>query len=140
MPYKDPVVRRIKSEERWERWAKRNPEKANARMREWRNRNPKYMLVHAASRRAKRDGIECTLTLENCPDIPEICPITLIPLFRRNDGKMGPCDNSPTLDRVNPNLGYTPDNVRVISHKGNRWKNDMTVTDIKRLLDYVLCK
>lgn len=124
------------SSERWKSWAKRNPEKANARMREWRDRNPEYMLVHSAKRRAKRDGVPFELTLETCPPIPEVCPVALIPIFKRNDGTKGPIDNSPTLDRINPELGYVVSNVRVLSHKGNRWKSDMKIEDIERLLAY----
>lgn len=137
MPYKDPVIAKQKSQERWDKWAHNNKEKANARMREWRYRNPEYMLVHSARRRAKRDGIPFELTRDNCPPIPETCPIALIPIYVRNDGTKGPCDNSPTLDRVDPTKGYTVDNTRVVSHKGNRWKSDMSIADLERLLDYM---
>lgn len=137
MPYKDPEVAKAKSAERYERWSKKYPEKANARMRDWRRRNPKYMLRKSAERRAKEKEVEFNLSLEDIPDIPELCPIALIAISPRDDGGRGPCDSSPTLDRVKPELGYVKGNVRVISHRGNRWKNEMTVADVKRLLDYM---
>ena len=122
---------------RWERWSKRHPERANARAREWRQRNPKYMLFHSAKRRALTKGIEFTITMEDIPDLPETCPIALIPIKARNDGKRGPCENSPSLDRVDTTGGYTCDNIRIISHRGNRWKSDMTIEDITRILKYM---
>lgn len=139
MPYKDPDIAKEKRTERWTRWAERNPEEAAKRGREWRRRNPEYMLVYSAKRRAKERGIEFTLTRDNCPPIPEVCPVLLIPLMRRPeaDKRKGPWDNSPSLDRINPELGYTPDNVRVISHKANRMKSDMTIEMLERLISYM---
>jgi hypothetical protein len=136
MPYKDPEIRSIKSGERYRSWASRNPVRANARMREWRQRNPKYFLHHSAKRRADGKGMEFNLSLDDIPDIPATCPIALIPIFARNDGKRGPCDNSPTLDRVDSSKGYTPDNIRVISFRANRWKSEMSIEQIERLLAY----
>jgi hypothetical protein len=137
LPYKDPIKAKAASKESAARWSKRHPEKAAENARLWRARNPKYMLLHSAKRRSKRDGIELSITQDNIPDIPEMCPIADIPLFVRNDGTQGPCENSPTLDRVNPKLGYLPNNIRVISHKGNRWKSDMTIENLERILQYM---
>ena len=137
MPYKDPEVRAAKSAERYKSWAKRNPEKANLRMKEWRDRNPEYMLRVGAQRRSKAKGIEFDLELSDIPTIPEICPIALIPIHPRNDGTKGPCDNSPTLDRIDPLKGYVKNNVRILSHRGNRWKGEMTIEDVERLLSYM---
>lgn len=119
------------------RWSKKWPEKAAAKAREWRARNPEYMLVHSAHRRAKRDGIECELTRENCPPIPEYCPILGIKLQARNDGTKGPLNSSPTIDRRDPSKGYTLDNVCVISHAANRLKSDMTIEQLERILAYM---
>lgn len=94
------------------------------------------MLFKSAQRRSKCDGRDFNITIEDIPDIPEFCPIARIPIHPRLDGKQGPCDNSPSLDRVDPNIGYCAGNIRVISHKANRWKNNMTIEDLKRLLDY----
>jgi hypothetical protein len=95
------------------------------------------MLRISAKRRAEKNGTYFDLLLEDIPDIPEICPVALIPIFPRSDGKRGPCDNSPTLDQVDPTKGYVKGNVQILSHKGNRWKNEMTVTDVERLLAYM---
>lgn len=96
------------------------------------------MLFKAAERRARNEGTPFNLKLEDVPDIPKTCPIALIPLFVRDDGGRGPCENSPSLDRIKPELGYVIGNIRVISFKGNRWKSDMTVEDMERLIRYSL--
>ena len=44
---------------------------------------------------------------------PERCPVLNIPLL--STGKR--TDNSPSLDRIIPSLGYVPGNVKVISWK-----------------------
>lgn len=114
----------------------RDREKVNANSRAWQQKNTRYFLHARAKRRSQDRDIEFSITLEDIPEIPEICPIALIPLFRRNDGTRGPCDNSPTLDRFDPTIGYTKDNIRIISHRGNRWKSEMTIGDVRRLLAY----
>lgn len=118
-------------------WCKDNPEKVNAKSKRWRDRNPEYFLFYMAKRRAKEDGIEFSITMEDIPDVPETCPILDIPLYKRTDGKRGPCDNSPTLDRVNPLKGYVIDNLQIISYKANRWKSNMTKADLQLLIDYI---
>ena len=137
MPYKNPKIAKTKSKERWLSWKNRNPEKANARMREWRQRNPLYMMHAAAKRRCKVKGEEFTLLLEDMPEVPEICPVALIPIRFKEEATKGPSDHSPTLDKINPSGGYIKDNIRVLSHKGNRWKSDMTISDVERLLAYM---
>lgn len=112
--------------------------KRNEQARAWRRRNPKWYLRWSALRRAKKKNIEFSLTLEDIPEIPDICPIALIPLFiKEYDGGKGPCDNSPTLDRKDTHKGYVPGNVRVISFRANRWKADMVTADVERLLEYM---
>ncbi len=118
------------------RWSKKNPEKAAAKGRAWRRRNPSYMLHHGAKRRAEIKGIVFEICKEDIPEIPTHCPLTGIEIKFREDGGQGPWDHSPSLDRINPLLGYVKGNLRVISHKGNRWKDDMTREDVQRLLDY----
>jgi len=119
------------------RWSKNNPEKAAANARAWRRRNPKYMMHHHAKRRAQQKGIEFDIVIDDIPDIPDVCPIAGIPLSFRDDGGRGPCDNSPSLDRIRGELGYIPGNIRVISHRGNRWKGEMTRDEAQRVLDYI---
>lgn len=61
--------------------------------------------------------------------MPARCPMLGIPL--RLQGPRSA--NSPSLDRLDPALGYVPNNVRVISDHANRLKGDRTLSQLKDL-------
>jgi hypothetical protein len=82
------------------------------------------LLIHNAKSRAKKNGIEFDINISDII-IPEVCPYFGIPLFV-NQGKCGPCDNSPTLDRIDSSKGYVKGNVEVISMRANTIKNSGT--------------
>lgn len=63
---------------------------------------------------------------------PKECPILGIPITRKLKR-----DNFPSIDRVDSSKGYTKGNVRVISHKANRMKQDNTVETLKKLIQYM---
>ena len=56
--------------------------------------------------------------------IPELCPVFGTPLVGGLNGH--PEHNSPSLDRLDPEKGYTMDNVVIISMLANRIKQDAT--------------
>lgn len=90
----------------------------------------KYLLNNARAR-AKKRGLEFNITIEDIP-IPNVCPLLYIPLFP-SEGKMS--NNSPTIDRINPKLGYIKENVWIISNKANRYKNDATLEELELLIN-----
>jgi len=65
--------------------------------------------------------------------IPVVCPILGLPLITTPPKS----DNTPTLDRIVPSLGYTPDNIHVISFRANRLKQDATALELGAILSYV---
>jgi hypothetical protein len=87
-------------------------------------RPPRWLsiAVSAAKTRAKRDGIMFSLEVSDIA-LPTHCPVLGIPLVLGHEKKK---DDSPSLDRVIPHLGYTPGNVIVISWLANRLKADVT--------------
>jgi len=95
--------------------------------------NPARWLLWVSRSRAKKKGIEHTLTEQDIV-VPSVCPVLGIRLVA-NDGKVGA--SSPTLDRVDPSKGYVPDNVKVISHLANNYKRNMTIDMVKKLLAYM---
>lgn len=94
---------------------------------------PESQLLSNARSRAKRLGIEIDIEISDIV-IPETCPLLGIPIFI-GEGKS--CNNSPSLDRVHPDKGYTKGNVRVISHKANTKKQDNTIEDFERFIRYM---
>ncbi len=81
---------------------------------------------------AKRKGVPFNLTLDDIK-VPEFCPILGIPLVRSTGAHT---DSSPSLDRINPSLGYIRSNVIVISYRANRIKNDATISELQKISDF----
>lgn len=94
---------------------------------------PKKALIYRAKVRAKKLGIEFDLKIENI-SIPTICPVLGIEL-NTFGSKMG--DDSPSLDRINPMIGYIKSNVSVISQKANRLKSNLTRETLVQILNYM---
>ena len=99
--------------------------------------DPAALLLKGAKERAKNQGIPCTIGKEHIV-IPDVCPILGIPITINvlgNNG--GNRDQSPSLDKVKPELGYVPGNVRVVSNKANRLKADNTIETLEAILKYM---
>jgi hypothetical protein len=91
-------------------------------------------ILWAAKYRAKRDGLNFDLVLSDI-HIPTHCPVLGLPLQGKT-GTKGPSDNSPTLDRIRPGLGYIKGNVMVISNLANRLKSDADVEHLEKLAGF----
>jgi hypothetical protein len=104
-------------------------------------KNPERYLWRAAKQRAQKFNVPFTIQPSDIV-IPEICPVLGIPLkIRIGHGR--PMDDSPSLDRLIPKLGYTPENVCVISNRANALKKNSTVEELEALLRWVrsrICK
>ncbi len=92
-------------------------------------------MLKNARRRAKDCGVPFSITEADCI-VPAVCPILGIPLFR-GKGQNGFSDNSPSLDRIIPELGYVPGNVCVISYRANRIKSDASRAELHAIADYI---
>lgn len=93
----------------------------------------KRKMLAGAKKRSGRKNWLFDLMVEDII-IPEVCPVLGIPLFVGDDTCS---DNSPTLDRIDPNGFYTKDNVQVISLRANRIKNDATLEELEALVMYM---
>lgn len=84
---------------------------------------------------SKAEGVEFSLDFEDI-QFEEFCPILGIKLnyFVKNNG---PCDDSPSFDRIDPNKGYIKGNVVLISQKANRIKNNGTSEELRKIADYL---
>jgi len=93
---------------------------------------------------AKKAGIEFTIEPEDIPGVkiewyntrkqgsrdtwraieyPKVCPVLKVELDWGMNGRQ---PNSPSLDRVNPKLGYIPGNVMILSMLANAMKQNAT--------------
>ena len=113
---------------------------AQKRYRDKRKRDPEALLYHLryqmranAKKRAEAAGLPFSLSVNDIV-IPEVCPVFGIPLAAPTGEKSGPQDNSPSLDRIRPALGYVPGNVRVISYKANRLRNNGTFVELMQVV------
>lgn len=94
-------------------------------------------LYNRLKRSAQKRNIEFTLSVTDLHDLsfPITCPVLGIPMTF-NRGR--PQDNSYSVDRIDSSIGYTIDNIRVISFRANRLKSDATQSEITKLADYVI--
>lgn len=102
--------------------------------------DPRLKLYYGAKKRASDFGLEFSLTVDDIK-IPETCPIRGTKV---TDGTgSGPQRSSlnfdsPSLDRINNQRGYTPENVRVVSRKANLIKSNASCAEIIRIMLYML--
>lgn len=108
--------------------------KSKARYAATRTTKAKERLLAGAKDRAKIRGIEFDLLVDDI-SWPSVCPVLGISLTY--NGQDGHKDSRASLDRRNPSLGYTKDNVRIISMRANRIKSDATAEELRKILDYM---
>lgn len=132
------------------KWREKNPTKAAMYVKVYRERHPekykehyikmnekfRYDLVskiyNAAKVRAKKKGVPFDISKLDI-SIPRYCPILGIELKM---GKEYARDYSPSLDKINPELGYIKGNIMIISHKANTMKSNATFSDIEKLYNF----
>lgn len=95
-------------------------------------------LLELAKGRAKAKGWEFSITIDDFKPT-ELCPLLGLPLDFSKRGK-GPAPNSPTIDRIDPSIGYVPGNVWVISHKANTIKSNATLHQLEVLVTNLITK
>lgn len=100
---------------------------------DWYAQRYKRAMVSSARSRAKVQGVPCTIT-EDDIDIPVFCPALGLKLEIAFAGEAK--DNSPSLDKIVPELGYVPDNIVVISNLANTMKNKGTIEQLRDLADF----
>jgi hypothetical protein len=103
-----------------------------ARKRKRQDADPKgewwYNAAGQAKDRAKTRALPFALHLrEPCCAIPDNLGIALV--YGRKS-KAGPAPSSPSIDRIRPELGYVPGNVRVISMRANQIKSNASADEL----------
>jgi len=81
-----------------------------------------------------RRGLDFTIDFGDIV-FPTHCPILGLELdyFTENGWE----ENSPSFDRINPDLGYVKGNVAIISMRANRIKNNGTSAEHRKIADFM---
>lgn len=121
------VARREKEERYHARW----PGKQKETSRSYYTRYPAVMLMRNARRRAKKNGVPFDLE-DHMPALQErldggVCEMTGLPF--NLDNADGFWWDSPSIDRIKPELGYVYSNIRLVLYGMNagmnRWGEDV---------------
>lgn len=113
----------------------RNKEKHRAQHRKWREGNAAYLLWYKAKRRAEEKGLAFDIEVSDVV-IPAMCPVLGIAMASEKAGSMQ-SDGCPTLDKIDPSLGYVKGNVAVISWRANKLKGNGTLDELSRIADWL---
>lgn len=92
-----------------------------------------FTMWCSAKARARRLNLSFDISIADVI-VPDKCPVLGIPLFQ---GVGTSVDNSPTLDRIDSKLGYRKENVKVISNRANRIKQNATAEELRSVATYV---
>lgn len=121
------------------RWKCRECQRRYARgyKKNLRRDRPALVLFHHARTRASARLVPFEITEDDITAVWPTdgkCPALGIPL---EAGKEVLHDGSPTLERLDNTLGYTPGNIAVISYAANRAKSSLTLPQMERLLAWM---
>lgn len=94
------------------------------------HKRPDVGMWSRAKKRAKEKSIGFDIEVSDVV-IPKNCPLLGIELSVSSGNSK---DCSPSLDRIDPKLGYIKGNIWVISHKANTVKSDLTLKELKCIL------
>ena len=95
-------------------------------------------LLYSARRRAKQTGLAFDLSLSDIR-IPDRCPVLQIKLEKalRKSRSRRARINAPSVDRIDPNRGYTKDNIGIISHRANNLKRDGSAEEHIKVAEFM---
>lgn len=113
---------------------RQDPDFMKARRESANNKPTEMKLLISARRRAYLKGLEFTISVEDIT-IPKYCPILKNVEIRPSKGVVA--HYSPSLDRIDPEKGYIPGNVWVVSHKANSMKNNADEKTLKAFAKWV---
>ena len=85
------------------------------------------MMWLTAQNNASKHNREFSISQEDII-IPDFCPLLGIKITKIL-GK-GRVPSNPSLDRIDNSIGYTKENIMVVSEKANRIKMDLTIKEL----------
>lgn len=116
-----------------------NPEKVNAYQRKWDAANPHAKIFTMKKARAREAKVPFTLVFEDMV-WPTHCPALGTELEyvagSNGRGQRSP-EITPSFDRIDPAIGYTPQNTVIISQLANRIKSNATHDQIRKVSEWL---
>lgn len=114
-------------------WVDKNRKKVNKYQRDRKLNSPESVLYTNAKNRAKRKGVEFNIDINDII-VPEFCPILGLKLIH---GVGRWIDECPSLDRIDSTKGYIKDNIHVISYRANMLKNNATIEELEKIVNFL---
>lgn len=104
-----------------------------------RERYPWQHLIGAAKGRAEKKGVPFCLSLEwGAERWTGFCEMTGVEFVMAMPGRPGPRIFSPSIDRIEPKLGYVPDNCRFILWGINALKGEATDAEVMLIAEAIV--
>jgi len=116
---------------------KANPKTYEEKRRKLRVQQLENQILSRAKYRAKSNNIAFNITKDDIV-VPLYCPVLGIKIETKF-GRKGYHPDSPSLDRIRPELGYIKGNVRIISARANLLKNNATIEELEYVLEDLKC-
>lgn len=112
---------------------KKSRKEQNTYKKKLNRQNPLGNILQQARRRAKLKNVPFDITTDDV-EVPEFCPVLGLRLAVNEDHVK---DNSMTIDRIVPELGYVKGNVAIISFKANTIKNNASIEELEKVLQWL---
>ncbi len=93
-------------------------------------------MIQNSQNRCRVTGREFAINRDDI-HLPVVCPVFGIPFTNEPTGTSVPHDNAYSLDRIDNEIGYVPENIRVISYRANTLKGDATIEELEAILAYM---
>lgn len=131
----DPDYREYRRKWQYDRYHKDATGKLANQRRAYHKLDTAARLTRGARNRAKRKGIAFDITVGYVRQLwpsDGRCPVLGYRMVLDRD-----LDESPSLDRIDPEQGYVMGNVRIISFRANRLKADAHAFELDRIAAYM---
>lgn len=119
----------------WLKTLKANPERQKKYRSNVRAKDPIRWLLWSAKRSASKRGLEFSI-IHSDLSLPLCCPCCS-ENFSFDNLSSRATRRSPSIDRINNDVGYVAGNVAIICYQCNSLKNNGTAQDFRNIIRYI---